>query len=131
MQTSVTMQLKMNTKQIREGNDPTTLKPYCERSFKLSLPASVHGTNAVGENFHEQTKINSISAEKAVFFLKSPVIIGSPLTVSLQIPKTLILETAKSLMITGLVAQVQADSAKNLQMIALKLNRNFKILSMS
>lgn len=125
------MPVKMNTKAIQAGSFPTPLKKYCERSFKLTLPASVQGTNAVGESFREQTKINSISADKAVFFLKSPVTIGCRLTISLQIPKTLILESAKNLLISGLVAQVRADDSKDRQMIALRLNRNFKILSMS
>jgi hypothetical protein len=131
MQTSVTMPVKMNTKEIQQGNGPAPMKQYCERCFKLTLHASVQGTNAVGENFREQTRITSISAEKAVFFLKSPVTIGCRLTLSLQIPKTLVLESAKNLLITGLVSQVKADDSKNIQMIALRLNRNFKILSMS
>ena len=131
MQTSVTMPVKMNTREIQQSNGPTSVKQICERCFKLTLPASVQGINAAGESFHEQTRINSISAEKAVFFLKSPVTIGSSLTLSLQIPKTLILESAKSLLITGLVSQVKADDKRNIQMIALRLKRNFKILSMS
>ena len=125
------MPVKMNTKAIQAGNYPTPLNKYCERSFKLTLSASVQGTNAVGESFREQTRINSISAEKAVFFLKSPVTIGCRLTISLQIPTALILESAKNLLISGLVAQVRADDSKERQMIALRLNRNFKILSMS
>ena len=131
MQTSANMTANMNAKQIQEQNSLPSLRPLSERSFKLTLPAFVQGINAVGENFREQTKINSISAEKAVFSLKSPVTIGARLTLSLQIPRTLVLESAKNLLISGLVTRVQADTSKDIQLIALKLNRSFKILSMS
>jgi hypothetical protein len=72
-----------------------------ERSFELSLPALVSGSDVKGKEFEEDTKILSISAENALFWLKSRVLIGTPLCVCLKIPKTIILESQLHLVVSG------------------------------
>jgi hypothetical protein len=99
-----------------------------ERSFELSLPALVSGNDVKGKQFEENTKILSISAQNALFWLKSKVLIGTPLCVNLQIPKTIILENRLNLMISGTVKLVQANTnKKNNQLISIQLDRTFKI----
>lgn len=99
-----------------------------ERSFELSLPALVSGHDVRGKEFEENTKILSISAQNALFWLKSKVLIGTPLSVCLQIPKTIILENRLNLVVSGTVNLVQANTNnKNNQLISIRLDRSFKI----
>jgi hypothetical protein len=99
-----------------------------ERSFELSLPALVSGTDVKGREFEEDTKILSISAQNALFWLKSRVLIGTPLCVCLQIPKTIILENRLNLVVSGVVKLVQANTNnKNSQLVSVQLDRIFKI----
>jgi len=101
-----------------------------ERHFELSLPAIIKGANAKGEDFQEKTKIASISAQEASFWLKNKVTIGSNLNVCLDIPKTLVLESHLNLFVSGEVKYVQSGvSNKRLQLITLQLDKLFKIRS--
>jgi hypothetical protein len=101
-----------------------------ERSFELSLPALVSGHDVKGKEFEEDTKILSISAQNALFWLKSRVLIGTPLCVCLQIPKTIILENRLHLVVSGTVKLVQANTnKKNSQLVSVQLDRTFKIRS--
>jgi len=99
-----------------------------ERSFELSLPALVRGQDENGNPFEEATRILSISSQNAQLWLKSKVLIGTPLQVSLDIPKTILLENRLSLNISGTVVLVQANSNKrHNQLVSLQLDRTFKI----
>lgn len=101
-----------------------------EQSFKLSLPTLVKGINAEGNPFEEQTELYSISSQKAVFWLDSKVTIGSPLDLSLDIPKTLILENPLKLFVSGKVNFIQKNNSTNnnkKQIIFLQLNKKFKL----
>lgn len=99
-----------------------------ERYFELSVPALVSGTSAKGEEFEERTKISSISAQEASFWLKEKVTIGARLNVSLQIPKTLILESHFNLSVSGEVIFVQNETSdRKKQSVIIRLDRNYKI----
>ena len=101
-----------------------------ERSFKLSLPTLVSGIDAFGNPFQERTNLFSISSQEATFWLNSGVTIGSKLNLSLDIPKTLILEKKLRLFISGTVIYVKAESkSKKKQLISIKLDRTYKIQS--
>jgi hypothetical protein len=101
-----------------------------ERSFELSLPALVTGQDAKGKKFEENTKILSISSQKALFWLKSKVLIGSSLDLSLLIPKTIILENRLNLSVSGKVVLVQANSSQNNHhLVSIQLDKTFKIKS--
>jgi hypothetical protein len=99
-----------------------------ERTFELSLPALVTGINAIGRDFEEDTQVLSISAQEASFHLSSRLLIGTKLTLSLEIPKTLILENQLRLFLTGTVTYVRAESGQdNSQFICIRLDKNYKL----
>jgi hypothetical protein len=88
----------------------------------------VSGNDVKGNEFEEDTKILSISAQNALFWLKSRVLIGTPLCVCLKIPKTIILENQLHLVVSGTVKLVQANTnKKNNQLVSIQLDRSFKI----
>jgi hypothetical protein len=99
-----------------------------ERSFELSLPALVTGQDAKGNEFEENTQILSISSQNALFWLKSKVLIGSALCLSLLIPKTIILENSLNLLVSGKVVLVQANgNQNNHHLVSIQLDKTFKI----
>lgn len=101
-----------------------------ERAFELSLPALVTGFDAMENRFREKTLIGSISAEEATVWLRSPVTIGAKLDISLDIPKTLILENSLKLQLSGTVRLAQMDSTRlrKKQLVSLQLDKKFKLL---
>ncbi len=101
-----------------------------ERAFELSLPALVSGTDATENRFREKTLISSISAEEATVWLRSQVTIGTKLDISLDVPKTLILENSLKLQLSGTVKLIQIDSARTAkkQLVSLELDKKFKLL---
>ena len=129
-ETSATIQSKMRTERLshKPSIQGATKVSKRERSFELSLPALVSGNDVKGKKFEENTKVLSISAQNALFWLRSKVLIGTPLNVNLQIPKTIILENRLNLLVSGTVKLVQANSnKKNNQLISIQLDRTFKI----
>lgn len=101
-----------------------------ERSFELSLPALVSGEDVGGRSFEEETRILSISSQNALFWLKAKVLIGTPLRLSLDIPKTIILENRLNLILTGKVMMIQASiPSKNGQLVSVELDKSYKIRS--
>jgi hypothetical protein len=101
-----------------------------ERAFELSLPALVTGQDAMENRFREKTLISSISAEEATVWLRSQVAIGAKLVISLDIPKTLILENSLKLQLSGTVKLAQMDSTRlgKKQLVSLQLDKKFKLL---
>lgn len=125
---------KMNAKRI--PNRPSYQSAFKdarrERSFELSLPAMVNGIDAVGNEFQEYTELISLSSQEAIFKLDSKVIIGSKLSMSLDIPKTLFLENQLKLEMSGNVRFVKAEqNDTKKQLIILRLNKNYKINSIT
>jgi len=124
----------MNSKEEEETQKPSTngaaKAGKRERAFELSLPAVVTGRDALENRFREKTQILSISSEEATVWLKSRVEIGSKLDISLDIPKTLILESHLQLKLTGTVIFAEADSVQRgkKHLIALRLEKKFKLL---
>jgi hypothetical protein len=130
IETSGTIQSKMriSTQAQKPSIQGATKVSKRERSFELSLPALVSGHDVNGMEFEEDTKILSISAQNALFWLKSKILIGTPLNLSLQIPKTIILENRLCLMVSGRVNLVQGNTNnKNSQLVSMQLERSFKI----
>jgi hypothetical protein len=101
-----------------------------ERAFDLSLPALVTGLDAMDNRFREKTLITSISAEEATVWLRSHVTVGAKLDISLDIPKTLILENSLKLQLSGTVRLAQMDSTRpgKKRLVALDLDKKFKLL---
>lgn len=101
-----------------------------ERAFDLSLPALVTGLDVMENRFREKTLIHSISAEEATVWLRSQVTVGTKLDISLDIPKTLILENSLKLQLSGTVKLAQTDSARTGKklLVSLQLDKKFKLL---
>jgi hypothetical protein len=101
-----------------------------ERAFELSLPALVTGVDALENRFRERTLISSISCEEATVWLRSQVPAGAKLDISLDIPKTLILENSLKLQLSGTVLLSRGDSPRNgkKQLVSLRLDKKFKLL---
>lgn len=80
--------------------------------------------------FREKTLIHSISAEEATVWLRSQVIVGAKLDISLDIPKTLILENSLKLQLSGTVKMAQTDSSRTGKklLVSLQLDKKFKLL---
>ena len=103
-------------------------QPNEEECFSLSLIAHIQGSDASGVKFMEKTSLKEISSEKAVFELKTRVLISAKLKLSLFVPKTLILGNPLILTVTGEVIKAEKDSNKqNEQNVHLKLTKNFDI----
>ena len=101
-----------------------------ERAFELSLPALVIGLDTLENRFREKTQITSISSEEATVWLRSHVPVGAKLDISLDIPKTLILENSLKLHLTGTVLLTQPNSSPNgkKQLVSLRRDKKFKLL---
>ncbi len=101
-----------------------------ERSFELSLPILVTGSDAEGKEIREYTDLISISSQEAIFQLNSRVMIGSKLNLFMEIPKTHLLENYLKLETSGRVIYIKAEkNSKKKQLISVRLNKNYKIRS--
>jgi len=99
-----------------------------ERSFELSLPTLVSGFDAYGNEFSEHTELSSISSQMAMFRLNSGVTIGTRLILSLDVPKTYLLENNLKMELSGRVTYVKEEhNSDKKQLISLHLDKNFKI----
>ncbi len=99
-----------------------------EECFSISLPVCVQGKDALGQKFKEETSLKQISSEKALFELKTRVLIGTKLQASLLVPKTLFLQHPLKLIVLGEVVKAVTDSTNhNEQNVFLKLDKKFSI----
>jgi hypothetical protein len=99
-----------------------------ERTFDLSLPALVKGLDAAGRKFEEKSAVCAISAQEVSFRLKARLIIDSRVTVFLDIPRTLILESPLRMVLSGAVVYVRFEegNAKQ-QYVVVRLDRSFRL----
>jgi len=99
-----------------------------ERSFELSLPALVKGLDAAGRKFEERTAVCGISAQQVSFRLKARLMIDSRVTLFLDIPRTLILESPLRMVLSGAVVYVRLeDKDEKSQLIVARLDRGFRL----
>jgi len=106
--------------------------PIRERRFDLSLSAVVRGLNAEGSEFEEKTHLVSISAQEAVFTLKSPLLISSRVQLVLNVPRTLILGQRFYLQISGEVVSMEStQNGRKNHLITIRLGKPYKIESPS
>jgi hypothetical protein len=118
---------------LNELSKPCLLEPARflkrERAFELSLHALVTGVDALDKKIEEETYLSSISSQEAFFSLNSKVIVGSKLSISLDIPRTLVLEKRLKVLLTGTIISIQAKTVnQKKQRIALRLDKKYKIL---
>jgi len=98
-----------------------------ERFFDLALHALVQGNTAAGEQFTEYTELSSISASLATLWLKSKIKTGSKIKLSLEVPKTLILENPLKLFVSGKVVGIEEGANLQKKLVSVELEKNFKI----
>jgi hypothetical protein len=99
-----------------------------ERSFELSLPALVKGLDAAGRKFEERTSVCGISAQEVSLRLKSRLMIDSRLTLFLDIPRTLILESPLRMVLSGAVVYVRLEEkSEKTQFLVVRLDRGFRL----
>ena len=99
-----------------------------ERSFELSLPALVKGLDATGRKFEERTSVCGISAQEASLRLNARLMIDSRVTLFLDIPRTLILESPLRMVLSGAVVYVRLESKDDKgQFIVVRLDRGFRL----
>ena len=99
-----------------------------ERSFELSLPALVKGLDAAGRKFEERSAVCAISAQEVSFRLKARLIIGSRVTLFLDIPRTLILESPLRMILSGAVVYVRFEEGNGKQqLVVARLDRGFRL----
>jgi len=99
-----------------------------ERTFELSLPALVKGLDARGKRFEERTELCAISAQEVSFRLNTRLLIGSKMTVNLDVPRTLILESPLRLLVTGRVVYVRSETENGKsQYVSMQLDRSFRL----
>jgi hypothetical protein len=104
-----------------------------ERAFEMSLPALVTGRDACEAEFAEKIQVTSLSAQEAVFWLAAKVMIGSKLSLHLEVPRTFLLERPLQVRLAGTVQYVRADlsmSDKD-QLVSIRLDQSFRINSRS
>lgn len=118
-----------------QGNSSSSVIPGAaaagrkERAFELSLPALVTGVDVLENKFKEKTQILSISSEEATILLRSRVTVGSKLDLSLEIPKTLILESHLKLQLSGTVILTQTEPAQSgkKKLVSIRLDKRFRL----
>jgi len=99
-----------------------------ERTFDLSLPASIKGLDAAGRKFEERSAVCAISAQEVSFRLKARLIIDSRVTLFLDIPRTLILESPLRMVLSGAVVYVRFEEGNGKQQyIVVRLDRGFRL----
>jgi hypothetical protein len=99
-----------------------------ERSFELSLPALVKGLDATGRKFEERTSVSGISAQEVSLRLKARLMIDSRVTLFLDIPRTLILESPLRMVLSGAVVYVRLEEkADKTQFLVVRLDRGFRL----
>jgi hypothetical protein len=99
-----------------------------ERTFELSLPAVVKGLDARGKRFEESTLVCAISAQEVSVRLNARLLIGAKMTVTLDVPRTLILESPLRLLVTGIVVYVRSEVENGkTQYVSIRLDRSFRL----
>ena len=99
-----------------------------ERSFELTLTALVKGLDARGKRFEERTMACAISAQELSLRLNARLLLGAKMTVALDVPRTLILETPLRLLVTGPVVYVRSETENGKsQYVTVHLDRRFRL----
>jgi len=99
-----------------------------ERSFELTLPGLAKGLEASGRRFQERITIQSISSQVAYFSTFADLNIGSRVTLSLEIPRTLMLEKQLLLAVSGSVSRVEQEkNSIGFKRVKLLLERRFRL----
>lgn len=99
-----------------------------DQVFNLPLPTLVEGLDARGKAFQEKTVLFYISHHGASFNLDRPVILGSKLKLSIDLPPSLAEDRNLRLIINGRIALVEANSSHpSRQRVSLRFENRYFI----
>jgi len=99
-----------------------------ENGFRLALPMTVLGSDPFGRAFAEETILGYMSHAGASFDLKTPVVRGAHLRLSISLPPRLAADAELKLFIRGRIVfleRVREDSP--LRKISIKLESRYAI----
>jgi c-di-GMP-binding flagellar brake protein YcgR len=100
-----------------------------EWRFDLPLPVRIEGKLPQGRQFKESTKIENISSKGVYFSLDSGVIIGSKLSLVIDMPKELGGDKKLKLCLGGLTVRLEElDEKTKKQGVALRFHKKYKIM---
>ncbi|MFQ6070342.1 MAG: PilZ domain-containing protein [Candidatus Aminicenantales bacterium] len=101
-----------------------------EWRFELPLDAIVEGQLPHGKKFTEEIRVENISSGGAYFCLDSSVIVGSKLSLLIELPEELTKGTKQKLSLEGTIIRLEEpDSEKKKQGVAVRFSKKFRIIS--
>jgi hypothetical protein len=99
-----------------------------EQGFKLPLKTIVQGMNGSGHSFSEETVLSYISHNGSSFWMSTPVLIGSDLRLTVDLPPQLSNKKNLKLIIKGKVVFVEASKDDHTrQRVSLKFENRYII----
>jgi len=99
-----------------------------DQVFNLPLPTLVEGQDAWGKTFREKTVLFYISHHGASFNLSRPVIVGSKLKLTIDLPPSLAEDKNLKLVINGKVALVEVNNSQpSRQRVSLRFENRYFI----
>jgi hypothetical protein len=103
-----------------------------EWRFDLPLTALVEGELPQGKKFQESAKLNNISSTGAYFKLNSSIVVGSKLTLVIDLPKEVTDGKKIQLRIEGITVRLeQPRRASRKKGVAVHFKKNFEFLASS
>jgi hypothetical protein len=98
------------------------------RGFKLSLPMTVEGPDPDGTFFHEDTTLEFMSHQGALFPLSTPVALGSRLKLAIALPPKLGEGKSLTLVVKGTIVDIDAGEGEGASpQVALRLESRYII----
>jgi hypothetical protein len=122
---------KKRSKRVKSGTVvvPPAINRRREWRFDLPLTAVVEGKLPQGKKFREDAMLENISSGGAYFCLDSGVVVGSKLSLAIDLPKELTEGKKARLQIGGMAVRlVKADQKGKKQGVAVRFGKNFKFV---
>lgn len=101
-----------------------------EWRFELPLDAMVEGRLPQGKKFEEPTTLENISSGGAYFCLDSSVIVGSKLSLIIELPDELTKGKKQKLRLDGTIVRLEEPDKKlKKQGVAVRFGKKFRVIS--
>jgi len=110
-----------------QGSESTSFSAP-EKGFKLPLKTIVSGEDGSGNPFTEETVLTYISHNGSSFWMRTSVLIGTPLRLTIDLPKNLSDDDELKMIIKGKVIFIEAskdNSSK--QRVSIKFENKYII----
>jgi len=131
MTTSDTKQAPKNRTVVKKIRVPVDINRRREWRFELPLSAIVEGKLPQGRNFKEIARLDNISSTGAYFCLDSRVLVGSKLTIVIDLPKKLTEKQPIKLRIGGTTVRLEKPDKKKKQGVAVRFDKEFEFVQSS